>query len=99
MAVLQKHRPDVDHTALIAAVEAAATWTEASEDYLVTSLLGAVGGEEAADAAYVALTGVAGRRPPGARAVRGADPEVRRPVDRTRGVLNDERRVTCEERW
>jgi len=57
MAVLQEHRPDLDHTALIAVVDAAAMWTDADEDYLVMSLLSAVGGEEAARPAYVALTG------------------------------------------
>jgi hypothetical protein len=63
MAVLQEHRPDLDHTTLIAVVDAAAMWTDADEDYLVTSLLGAVGGDEAAGAAYLALTGIAERRP------------------------------------
>lgn len=64
MAVLQEHRPDLDHTALIAVVDAAAMWTDADEDYLVTSLLRAVGGDEVAGAAYLALTGIAERRPP-----------------------------------
>ena len=66
MAVLQDHRPDLDHTALIAVVDAAAMWTDADEDYLVTSLLRAVAGDEVAGAAYLGLTGIAERRPPAA---------------------------------
>lgn len=38
-------------------------WTDADEDYLVTSLLGAVGGDEVAGAAYLALTGIGERSP------------------------------------
>jgi hypothetical protein len=64
MAVLQEHRPDLDHTALIAVVDAAGMWMDAEEDYLVMSLLRAVGGDEVAGAAYLALTGIAERRPP-----------------------------------
>jgi hypothetical protein len=64
MAVLQEHRPDLDHTTLIAVVDAAAMWTDADEDYLVMSLLIAVGGDEAAGAAYLVLTGIDQRRPP-----------------------------------
>jgi hypothetical protein len=65
MAVLQQHRPDLDHTTLIAVVDAAAMWTDENEDYLVTSLLRAVASDEAAGAAYMALTGIAERTPPG----------------------------------
>lgn len=41
-----------------AVVDAAAMWTDEEENYLVTSLLRAVGGDEAAGAAYLALTGI-----------------------------------------
>ena len=58
MAAPQEHRPDLDHSQLIAVVDAAAMWTDEDQDYLVTALLGAVGGEEVAGAAYMALTGI-----------------------------------------
>ena len=58
MAVLQEHRPDLDHGQLIAVVDVAAMWTDEDEDYLVTDLLRAIGGDEVAGAAYLALTGI-----------------------------------------
>jgi hypothetical protein len=63
MAILQEHRPDLDHSTLVAVVDAAAMWTDENEDYLVTALLSAVGGDEAAGAAYLALTGIDQTRP------------------------------------
>lgn len=43
MSVLQQKRPDLDHTSLIAVIDAAAMWPDADEDCLVTSLLRAGG--------------------------------------------------------
>lgn len=63
MAMLQEHRPDLDHGTLIAVVDAAAMWADEDEDYLVTALLRAVGGDEVAGAAYLALTRIDQRHP------------------------------------
>lgn len=56
MATLRKHRPDLDHASLIAVIDAAATWADAGEDHMATSLLAAVGGDELADAVSATLT-------------------------------------------
>ncbi|MFL5910244.1 MAG: hypothetical protein ACJ768_06720 [Gaiellaceae bacterium] len=63
MAVLQEHRKDLDHSMLIAAVDAAAMWADADEDDLVIALLRTVGGDDAGLAAYLALTGIDEPRP------------------------------------
>lgn len=59
LSILQKHRPDLDHTSLTAVVDAAAAWTGAEQDDLVMPLLRAVGGDDMVDATYAVLTGPA----------------------------------------
>ena len=57
MAELQAARPDLNHSSLIAVVDAAAAWLEQREDYNAAVLLDAVASDGAGSQAYLTLIG------------------------------------------
>lgn len=57
MAEMQAARPDLNHSSLIAVVDAAAAWLEQREDYNAAVLLDAVASDGAGSQAYLTLIG------------------------------------------
>ena len=57
MAEMQAARPDLNHSSLIAVIDAAAAWLEQREDYNAAVLLDAVAGDGAGSQAYLTLIG------------------------------------------
>lgn len=57
MAELQAARPDLNHSSLIAVIDAAAAWLEQREDYNAAVLLDAVTSDGAGSQAYLTLIG------------------------------------------
>jgi hypothetical protein len=71
MAVLQKARPELSHSKLMAVVDAAAWWLTDDEDGLAMDLLDAVASDGVGSVAYVTLLG---RDKPAAQPPRSEDP-------------------------